>query len=162
MTQVTLADTLVYACKKTGKNYDLPVSTWTADVLQAVIVAGISRYFTDVHASVTKANDGDKMAANADALIVKKIAALNAGEIRAARESHVDPLDMESFKVALAAVQGSDAFKSWLLANKAVATKGEGLDHLRTQAKELAKRDDVRKVAQQRLDLIAGLSGIKL
>lgn len=155
MTQVQLADTFAYACKKTGKTYDLPLSKWSQDVLAQVIAAGIGRYMTDVHASA-------KDKAEADALIVKKIDALNRGEVRAPRESTADPVDVEARKLGVQLAKDDEGFKEWLRDSKLKATEGDGLKAFVALAKQYEALPETRAQAEENVAKRAALPKVKI
>lgn len=137
MTTVQVADTVRYSCKKSAKDYDIDVSSFTPEVLESIFTVGMARILGDTHANA-------KTPAEADAAVLKKLDAWKRGEVRAARgESSADPVAREAMRIAVGQVQRSDKFKAWLVTNKLVATKGDGLAKLNELAKARALSPEV-------------------
>lgn len=145
---ITIPDTVTYACKKTGKSYDAPVSTYTQAVNEHIYTVGMARILGDTHAN-------DKTAAEAEASIMKKLDAWARGDLRNTRETGPETPERRAMKLALARLQKEDRFKSGQLK---IAGR---MDELKAEADKLAKSDKFLAAAKAQLDLEATLADIE-
>lgn len=147
MTQVQVADTVRYSCKKAGKDYDVQVSTFTDAVNESIFTVGMARILGDTHANA-------KSPEEADAAVMKKLDAWARGEVRTSRgESSADPVAAEAFRMAIGKVKRTDDFKAWVTAAKCKPTDKPAVEELGKRARVLAARADIVALAQSIVDL---------
>ena len=142
-----------YFVKKCGKAYDVDFESFTPEVQNSIINAGLGRIINDLVA-------GTKTQADSRAAVSKKLEAWANGEVRTSTSRESDPVRKRALELASAAVKKSAVFIVWLQENGLKQGSKEAQAKLAEAAKDQISRNEGENkwMAQAAIDVAAAQS----
>jgi hypothetical protein len=162
--QVNIPDSFVYRSKKIGEDLVFDFTKLDKDIVERLTTDGLGRYFTDLHADASPKNypDEAERKAAAKAAVLKKWDSLLKGEMRAPKESSIDPVEAEAKRLGIVQAKADEGFRAWLVEQKLVATKDDGLKAFVALAKQYAADPDIIAQAKANVEKVTALPKIKI
>lgn len=149
--------TYTYFIKKAGKSFDVDYGSFSAEVRESIIKAGLGRILNDLVAGTEKGKP------SVDA-VNKKLEAWARGEVRTSSERASDPIAKRAMELASSRISKNPTYIKWMQDNGLKLSSKESIAKLRELAKAAIAKEGNPFTAQAKIDVEAeeALAGFDL